>query len=185
MRRRTLLLASLVAISAVTVATITLSSAASSQGRGEWARIKRSGAAPSKMPRDHHGGKTIVLIARSVEEADIDADGQGFPAPGDYFVFRDDVFDEHGEDLVGRLNAQCFFHFPFNEQEQTLYCEGSLTLFDKGQLTFQGGDVFTEETSGFTVAITGGTGKFVKARGEVHVQFISEEEERLVIHLFT
>jgi hypothetical protein len=52
------------------------------------------------------------------------------------------------------------------------------------QLTFQGAGVFTEETNEFTVAITGGTGSFEKARGEVHVQFISEVEERLVIHLF-
>jgi dirigent-like protein len=183
MRRRTLLLATVVAISAVTIAALSLSSAASSPTRGEWARIKRSGAAPAAMPRDHHGGKTIVLIGRSVEEADIDVNGEG-PTPGDYFVFRDNVFDKHGEDLVGRLNGQCFFHFPFSEVESALYCEGSLTLFKKGQLTFQGAQVFTEETNTLTVAITGGTGKFEKARGEVHVQFISEEEERLVIHLF-
>jgi hypothetical protein len=183
LRRKMLLVASAVAISAFTVAAISLSSAASTRTRGEWARIKRTGASPAKMPRDHHGGKTIVLLGRSVEEVDIDVDGEG-PTPGDYFVFRDNVFDEHGEDLVGRLNGQCYFHFPFTETETALYCEGSLTLFDRGQLTFQSVGLFTEETNTFDVAITGGTGEFVKARGEVHVQFLSETEERLVVHLF-
>lgn len=184
MRRNMVMLASVAAIVVLVGATFSLSSAASTQTRGAWGRVKGSGVAASPaMPRDHQGDEELVFITRTVEEVAIDVNGAG-ETPGDYVVFRDNVFDEGREDLVGRLNVQCFLHFPFRPLRVTLYCEGSLTLVEEGQLTFQGVAVFTQETTEFTLAITGGTGEFETAGGEVHVQFISEEEERLVIHLF-
>lgn len=182
MRRKMIVLTSVAAVTVLVGAAFSLSSAASTQTRGAWGRIQGSDVVASpEMPRGVQGDDEMVLIGRTVEEAFIDVNGAG-PSPGDYLVFREKVFDEDSKERVGHLSVQCFFHFPFTPQRVTFYCEGSLTLVEQGQLTFQGAFVSTEATREFTLAITGGTGEFEAAGGEVLVQFIPEGE-RLVIHL--
>jgi hypothetical protein len=131
----------------------------------------------------HHGHhvRIIDLTTTVLQDADVDLGDPG-PSVGDRFVFSDTVFRD-GEE-VGIDGGECVIvQFtpgadPEGEPEAaTAQCVATVSL-PEGQITAQGLVDFTT-TDPFTIAITGGTGKYRTAHGEVEVSEESEEVDRL------
>jgi hypothetical protein len=120
---------------------------------------------------------------------------------GDGFLSRGRLLDAGGND-VGFDQISCTFHIPFFINEKTgefrisQLCKGTFTLAEgtielSGTVTFfgtEGGPARAaapfntaqgERGEGFHIAVTGGTGAYQNARGEVRVG----REDEIVIRL--
>ncbi|MFD4144636.1 hypothetical protein [Streptomyces sp. NPDC058572] len=73
-----------------------------------------------------------------------------------------DLLDQNGRN-VGFLTINCI---PIDSTPQTATCHGSYVLED-GQITWQ--NATRNPQPPFTIAITGGTGKYCEARGQIRV----------------
>ena len=109
-----------------------------------------------------NGGKTIVLTGGppTTEEIDLGAPG---PSPGDMLVGRADLFQNGAK--VGFARFTCVFNIGTG-----VMCTNHATLSGRGQIVSQqSGD----PSKGPVVieAITGGTGEFRNARGQVRADF--------------
>jgi hypothetical protein len=104
------------------------------------------------------------------EEAFLDNDGSGFPSLGDSLVFSDSIDGVLG---TGSGFGRCDLHeVDLSAGEATLHCTSTVDAAD-GSITFQGTTRVGLETPALlepaTWAITGGTGEYVKARGELRI----------------
>jgi hypothetical protein len=125
---------------------------------------------------------TIRLHARTVDAADLDLGARG-PSLGDQLVFSDNLFQD--ADRVGTTHGSCTLT-RLRVGALTLQCVVTLILDGKGQITVQGAAVFREsgpDDPRFTVAVTGGTGRYRDAAGVLRVQELSETEADLVVEL--
>ena len=86
-------------------------------------------------------------------------------SPGDVFMFTSNLH-RHGEQ-VGRAAVQCTL-MPGTGEEESL-CTGAVDLHGKGQITVQVLLNQQTEDERFAAAITGGTGKFKGANGQMIV----------------
>jgi hypothetical protein len=120
----------------------------------------------------------VRVTATFVEEKEVDLDPAGFGV-GDRFVFSQDL--SRGGEKVGESAVECVF-VRAGDQTSTANCVGSFTL-PGGQIAAQGLVTFTQEDAPFSVAVTGGTGRYSEAEGELHVETVSETEERLTFRL--
>jgi hypothetical protein len=124
----------------------------------------------------------IRLVAKTVVDEFVDLPPKREPNAGDLAVFSDDVYWNGNK--VGFLDGTCTFT-RVRATAGRFNCTATLTL-PKGQITVQGAIriPFQEDFPGpFYVAITGGTGAYDEARGQVRVRTISEAEERLTVML--
>ena len=131
----------------------------------------------------------IDLTSTTVQGADLDLGDTGFGV-GDRFTFADDLMRDGAP--YGSLGGECTFMriepdpLPEGEapQSTTVNCVVSAQLPD-GQITVQGLVTFTEETAGdpFVLAITGGTGPYAEAQGEVQVTEVSETDSLIQLRL--
>lgn len=122
-----------------------------------------------------NGGKTIELIAGGdVVREPIDLGAPG-PSIGDMLVGRTDLLQ--GGRKVGFARFTCVFNAGAG-----VMCTNHNTLLGRGQIVSQqSGD----PTAGPVVveAITGGTGEFRNARGQVRVDFSNPSGPRITIKL--
>jgi hypothetical protein len=130
--------------------------------------------------------RVINLTATTVQNADIDLGKSGLSL-GDRFVFSDDVSGDEvgtdgGECVIVRLDPKDATEA--NLKAVTQQCVVTLSL-PEGQITGQGLITFTNTPTQepFTVAITGGTGDFRTAHGEVQVTEQSETVAKLTVKL--
>jgi hypothetical protein len=133
-------------------------------GTGLWALPLTSAGAD-----DDHGEdgdhEVIRVMSREVDSADLDLGRRGFSI-GDRFVFSDNLFrrgnrvgTDHGDCVTTRIQGP----------GSAFQCTATAVLRG-GQITAQGAVMFREDSSSrFTLAITGGTGRFRDAGGEVVV----------------
>ena len=124
----------------------------------------------------------IRLVAKTVVDEFVDLAPKGEPNAGDLLVFSDDVY--WSGEKVGFLDGTCALT-RVSATSGRSNCTVTLTL-PQGQITLQGAIrfLFAEEDTGpFYVAITGGTGAYDEAQGQVRVRTISETEERLTVML--
>jgi hypothetical protein len=127
----------------------------------------------------------IDLTSTTVQSADLDLGTPGFGV-GDRFTFADDLMRDGA--AYGSLGGECLFVRiepdplpPDTEPESvTANCVVSAQLPD-GQITVQGLVTFTGEP--FTLAVTGGTGPYREAAGEVQVTEVSETESLIQLRL--
>ncbi|MBT2408765.1 MULTISPECIES: hypothetical protein [unclassified Streptomyces] len=128
----------------------------------------------------HGGERAFELVERNIQETFVDVDNNGVPSPGDTQVFTNDLFRDGKK--VGTGGGVCTILSTSDGGEAQ--CNVTLAL-KEGQITSQGllYDVLTAAPSDFDAAITGGTGAFSKARGEIHGSFVSPTEVRLEVHL--
>jgi hypothetical protein len=119
--------------------------------------------------------KTISLI---------DAGEAGFSV-GDYLVFeREPVFNKSQTTRVGYFTGYAMV-VAIDPQTfvSTLESDQTLTLRD-GTITSEGTDVFQDEVNGVgNFAVTGGTGRYKTAQGEMHATF-NEQEGTFKFELF-
>jgi hypothetical protein len=124
--------------------------------------------------------ETLRLTGRSVQEAQLDLGAAG-ESLGDQIVFTEDLFRRGQE--VGTLGGVCTVTGLEPAVSVTFQCQATASLPD-GQITSQGLVTFSPETEGqpFRIAITGGTGAYRTAHGQVTV-VETATEDRLTIRI--
>ena len=135
-------------------------------------------AASSQRGQDH----TIRVIEVQTEADSLDLGHRG-PSLGDEFVFHSDLRTD-GES-VGHDGGTCTVTSLEEGSMGELQCVVTL-WFEEGQITAQG-LIQPSETSPeqFEVAITGGTGIYVGAAGQITVLPRTERRSRLTISVVT
>jgi hypothetical protein len=121
----------------------------------------------------------IQVNSFTTEERFVDLPPQGFSL-GDEFVFsaRMMKFGKH----VGDLGVVCTVTSTRTEAVQCVATASFVRWFHGGgQITVQG--LLIGEPESFRLAVTGGTGGFVGAEGQVHVRQVSETLEVLTFEL--
>jgi hypothetical protein len=129
-------------------------------------------ATPIATPAED--ASTLVAVERATTDTVIDQGEEG-DSIGDLLAFGNAVFDEGNENEIGTSQGSCVRTVPGQAWE----CMFSITL-DEGQLTVAG--PFYDAGSS-VLAITGGTGAYSSARGEMRLEAISEAEFRFTFEL--
>ena len=110
---------------------------------------------------DHRGqGKTITVIEHATTDTTTDTGAQD-DSVGDILTVANEVFDAADATKVGTDNGYCL-----RTVAGTAYECNWTTFLDGGQITVEG-PFFDAKDS--TLAITGGTGRFRGARGEMEL----------------
>jgi len=111
----------------------------------------------------HHGhGRTITVIEHATTDITTDTGAKG-DSVGDILTFANEVFDAADATKVGTDNGYCL---------RTVTGAGAAyecnwtTFLDCGQITVEGPFFDAKES---TLAITGGTGRYRGARGEMEL----------------
>jgi hypothetical protein len=124
---------------------------------------------------DDDDGKRVIRVASvTTEEEFVDVGTEGFSL-GDEFVFSS-TLRKGGKD-VGRAGVVCTFTSVEREEAQ---CNATAT-FSGGQIAVQG--LIAGEPESFVLPVTGGSGEFEGADGELHVRQVSDTREILTFHL--
>ena len=137
MRRRTALLATVIATA----------------GLGAGAALASTGAAQAPGPPT--GTKQVVLRQASFKFLDHPPRRRGDvpPSPGDTSILGYRVFDATGKQRLGRMSGICV---STDRRGRDVHCTGLMRLPD-GEIMVEG--------SGNPLAVTGGTGAYAGARG--------------------
>lgn len=136
---------------------------------------------------DSDDGETVVLhlLAKEVAETFIDLGDADF-SQGDQFVFTNDLF--RGDEKVGSDGGVCTVTHLTADGATDVYCTGSNSL-PGGQVTVSGlvhygpGEEIKQEP--YSLPITGGTGRYRTARGEVTFNDLSTSEFRLTLRIIS
>jgi allene oxide cyclase len=123
-------------------------------------------AAPSRGHGNHHGkhrghGRTITVTEHADTDATTDTGASGDSA-GDILTFANPVFDAADAEQVGTDQGSCIRVVKGASYECTW------TTFLPGGQVVVNGPFFDAEDS--TLAITGGTGRYRGARGEMQLR---------------
>jgi hypothetical protein len=138
-----------------------------------------SAESPDEKPA-HKDVQVIELVARVVEESDLDLDRNGELSQGDQYVFTNDLF--RGGEKVGTDGGVCSA-VRLDAGLLTDHCTATLSL-PRGQITAQWLITLARgEERPIVAAITGGTGAYRTAHGELVAEAISEQEVRLTLKL--
>ncbi|GAA0297825.1 hypothetical protein GCM10010302_40590 [Streptomyces polychromogenes] len=126
--------------------------------------------------------KVITLTGRLAQQSRFPVHPLGPAAQGDRTVFRSVLFDKNGKE-VGETGGSCTTTRVENGGAEE--CTVTYKL-PGGQLTTQGllfNILVPGPPPSFDVAITGGTGKYDRARGQVHADTIGTGVRRFTIDL--
>ena len=142
---------------------------------------------PSSSAHSHHGAhaRTIKVFALTVQLKQLDLGDSGFSL-GDQIVLSDDLLTAKGGTKVGFDGGVCTVVRvdQATSATGTLQCPVTLSLngaqlFTVGLVRIANGAL----TGTQTVAVSGGTGRFRGAQGELAIQFLSMTEANLTITL--
>jgi hypothetical protein len=112
---------------------------------------------------------------------------EGVPAVGDEFVFTDRLYALGGTpeaparagEQIGHVSVRCVVSQVFEaEEDAASTCTGVFSIDGRGDVTAQGMFRFSEfEDQGFaTLGLTGGTGEFYDAGGELEVREFTDDD---------
>jgi hypothetical protein len=110
--------------------------------------------------RDRGEGRTITVVEHATTDTTTDT-GAPDDSVGDILTFANDVFDAADAAKVGTDNGYCL-----RTVKGAAYECNWTTLLSGGQITVEGPFL---DASDSTLAITGGTGRFRGARGEMEL----------------
>ena len=114
----------------------------------------------------------VVSIQEEVESLDLGAEGESI---GDQFIFTSKLLK--GGEQVGHDGVVCTI---VSLKRQEAQCVAT-AWFSGGQITVQGLISYAEEPP--ALPITGGSGKYEGAEGELHIRTVSETKEVLTFYL--
>jgi hypothetical protein len=142
-------------------------------------------AAPAASQPDITTARTFTVLAHGTNFKMINVGGKGI-GPGDYAVERWAL--RRGGAPAGRLNDQCTINFGQAPSHPTALCSFAFTLTGKGEITADGSVVFAPAPEGFRpvpfdLPVTGGTGRYQNARGQIHVKFLGVADASFTLHL--
>jgi hypothetical protein len=123
---------------------------------------------------DDDNGRTFRVTALTTEETFVDVGDEG-ESVGDEFIFSDKLLKDGAQ--VGHNAVVCTIVSLEREEAQ---CVGTF-WFDGGQITAQVLVSFAEGPP--AVPITGGSGKYKGAEGEIHIREVSQTKSILTFHL--
>ena len=128
--------------------------------------------------------QTFTVFAKTVQFETIDVGASG-PSLGDQLVLSDDLFTERGGTKVGVDGGVCtIVRRDTSAGTDTLQCLVTFS-FSGGQIATQA--LLTLENGQFTGSqtgpVTGGSGAYRGADGEVTVEFVSNEEANITFSL--
>jgi hypothetical protein len=129
-------------------------------------------------------GRTFTVFSKTVQFAAIDLGDKG-PSLGDQFVFSDDLFTEKGGAGAGFDGGVCtVVRRDETAKTDTVQCAVTFSL-KGGQIATQA--LLTLTNGNFTGTqtgpVTGGSGEFRGASGEVSVTFFSNDEANITFDL--
>jgi hypothetical protein len=141
-------------------------------------------AASSSSPQaSKHQPQTINLVARRTGSTLLVLAEAGHGPVGNQFLSTDDVYRQGRK--VGDDTAVCQFMADLGQAGGRFQCLATLSL-PEGQLTAQGLCTQSEgDDQPFTLAITGGTGAYRTAHGQIHIAPVSETESRYSLTVIT
>jgi hypothetical protein len=120
------------------------------------------------------GGQTFTVIEKSTGGKFVDLGKKGFGV-GDEFTFASDFWNTAQTRKVGHSNGYCVVISATRD-----HCFAT-ARFHGGTLEAEGGNL--SSASDFSLAITGGTGKYRGANGQVTIHSLSDTTSRDVIQL--
>ncbi|MFZ3498359.1 allene oxide cyclase barrel-like domain-containing protein [Streptomyces sp. 5.8] len=132
--------------------------------------------------RDKGKDQVITLTGKLAEQSRFPVNPGGPAAQGDRTVFRSDLFDKDGN-KVGETGGTCTTTRVSDGGAET--CNVTYTL-PGGQIAAQGmvfGHLVPGPPPSFDNAITGGTGRYDRARGSIHADTVAPGERRFKINL--
>ena len=106
------------------------------------------------------GTEPLTVVERAASDAVTDTGAEG-DSVGDILTFANEVYDKDNKVRVGHDNGWCVRTIVGQAWE----CSWTLTL-DTGQITVEGPFYDTRDS---VLAVTGGTGAYAGARGELHL----------------
>jgi hypothetical protein len=140
-------------------------------------------ADPSEPPRE--GTETLHLVATEVDSTFLDLGAADFSV-GDQFAFTNDLLS--GGNKIGVDGGLCIVTRLTARGAATWKCVGS-NMLPEGQITAQGLVTYApgEEVKAdpYLFAITGGTGRYREAQGEVRIEEVSGTRLRLTFRILT
>jgi len=136
------------------------------------AGVMATGAASGASSSDERHGQVILLTTKQVRQGFVDHGAPGF-SEDDQFVFSNDLYS--GGQRVGEDAGTCTVTRIAAGGAVTLHCLGTNSL-PGGQISVQG---IAAPGEPFELAITGGTGRYSKARGQVFGENTSPTEMRI------
>ena len=157
MRRRVLAASAVAILGMATVAGVSVASGDGDHGNGHG--------------NGHGSSRTIVVIEHATTDT-VTHPGAG-DAVGDLLTFRNQVFEHTNTTAVGVSNGFCI-RTEFGPAVSTWECNFTTTL-PGGTLTVEG-QFFELPSADSTMAVTGGTGKFRHATGEMALHALSATE---------
>ncbi|MDI1482760.1 dirigent protein [Polyangium sp. y55x31] len=115
------------------------------------------------QPAPDYVTRTIELVEHADNETVTHTDAAMMDSVGDILTFANPVFDKANANQVGTDQGYCLR----TEVGKSWECEWTVFLAD-GQISVAGPFFDTEESE---LAITGGTGAYEQASGEMHLGF--------------
>jgi hypothetical protein len=148
--------------------------------RAGWPVSSRSPAAvvqAAKASSAGTGGEVLTFIeAYNDDVASIPVVGgePGVIDPGDAFLFEAPLMNRAGTRQLGKEYVRCENGF------EGFTCEATMLIFNKGKITAAGTMFSADDT---VLAVTGGTGKFKTAHGQLTSTLTDDGNDLLVIHV--
>jgi hypothetical protein len=140
------------------------------------AGVLAAGAASDPGEHGGHGGRVIELTTKQIHQDFVDHGDPGFSAD-DVIVFSNDLYRDGQK--VGEDGGTCTVTRITDAGAATLHCLGTNSL-PGGQISVQG---LAAPGEPFELAITGGTGRFSDASGQVFGKNTSPTEMSIRIVL--
>jgi len=119
--------------------------------------------------------REFIAIDTTVKETDIDVDNSKSFTIGDQFIEHDVLKNKAQTRTIGALDAICTFT-DVSEDAPVVHCVATVTLRG-GTLDVAGLLNFADEQG--HVAITGGTGAYDEAEGQLTLQAINDTDVRI------
>jgi hypothetical protein len=138
-------------------------------------------AAASSAGASRHRPETVRLVAKQTQATVLVLAAAGHGPLGNQFLATDEVFRQGRR--VGDDASVCQIVAEPDHASRRFQCVATLSL-PEGQLTTQGLATVTETSpQPFTLAITGGTGAYRTAHGQLQVAPVSETERHYTLTL--
>jgi len=171
-----------VSVVAAVVVGVSMASASSGSGARAWGApagmVHFSKAAP---PAAKSGESTITVLSKNQKETDVDEPPSGF-TQGDEATISGPLTNPAGT-RVGHLDVHGAFTAVFSKRQVARGLFTFTATLAGGQIAATGTGTFSNQTNGFTAAITGGTGAYRTTDGWVSVTFTSQTTTTFVYHL--
>jgi hypothetical protein len=134
--------------------------------------LRAVSASPETADKEH--GNTLTVLTKTREQKVVDLGPQG-PTQGDMRVVNAPLYDENAKERIGRFDLYCVVTDPADEPNEKAHmaeCTYTYTL-PGGEISAQGVTALPKlpkPAPRVVDAVSGGTGKYVGAQGEVEIE---------------